>query len=329
MDIFTVKPGVEQVASEECKAAGIKTNIFGKGILMADGLLKDKPYDFCFSSWLLFDAQVLAYNSYTEGIQSIADWYCNSIRSEIIVKSWPLVYLVFSENGYTIDLTKCKTVIDKIKKKVSRIAKLALPGYPEKQGYVDGLIILETEKKQLLFSRAARYYGQRRMKFDPSAPSRSFLKIEEAFSVMNKAPLPDQTVVDLGAAPGGWSYAASKRGAHVLAIDNGPLKKGASSSNLIEHKREDAFLYNPDKPVDWLFCDMVEDPFRVVKLVKTWLKRKLCKYAIINCKYGHADPFRILTVINSNDGFMNLAQNVICRHLYHDRDEFTVMISLI
>lgn len=328
MVALTVKPGIENIALQECKATGIDAMIAAEGVLTAGDLESDKNYDLCFSSWLLFEAQMIAFEKFTAGAKKIADWYSDSIRSERIEQKWPLVYLVFSENGYTADLEKSRIIVEQLKKKVSRIARLAVPGYPAKQGLIEGLIVVETQKRELLFSRTARFFGQRRMKFDPSAPSRSFLKIEEAFSVMGRSPSSAETVTDLGAAPGGWSYSASKKGARVFAIDNGPLKKGAARNTLIEHLRQDAFLYKPEKPTDWLFCDMVEDPFRVIKLVKKWLKNRLCKHAVVNFKYGHADPVRLLAVIRSKEGFRTLSKNVICRHLYHDRDEFTVIISI-
>lgn len=327
MNIFTVKPGVEQIASSECLNAGIKTDFLKKGLLCTTDINISKDIDLCFSSWQFSQVHKIDFTNFNVAIRDTSDWYCESIRSERIEKSWPLIYLTFSENGFTLDLTKSTGLIDKLKAKVSRIAKLATIGYPEMHVALNGLFIIETEENGLFISRDARFYGQRRMKHDPAAPSRSYLKVEEAFTVFGREPSSDEIVVDLGAAPGGWSYAAAKRGATVFAIDNGPLKKGAAKNKLINHIREDAFFYKPETPVDWLFCDMVEDPFRVIKLIKTWLKKKLCRYVIINCKYGFADPFRILMVAKSTEGFKDLAEKIICRHLFHDRDEVTIMMK--
>ncbi|HEX7927769.1 MAG TPA: SAM-dependent methyltransferase, partial [bacterium] len=70
--------------------------------------------------------------------------------------------------------------------------------------------------------------GVHRMPQDALAPSRSYLKVEEALDVMRQSglggsPRPNETVVDLGAAPGGWTWAFLKRGCRVQAVDNGPL----------------------------------------------------------------------------------------------------------
>jgi len=99
----------------------------------------------------------------------------------------------------------------------------------------------------------------------------------------------------LGAAPGGWSYSAVKRGARVIAIDNGPLKGGALDHPRIEHRREDAFKFTPgDARYDWLFCDMVEEPHNVLRnIVEPWLAGRWCRRFVINLKFGRRGSARV------------------------------------
>lgn len=328
MNLLTTKPNIESIASEECLSSGLKIKSFHKGLLITDDTVGKNDYDFCFSSWQLFNVLKTDFENFNGSLRNIVDWYCDSIRSEIIQSVWPMVYLTYSDNGYIPDNSKMQLIIENLKKRVSRIAKLATTEYPERNTLCKGLFIIESDDRCFWMSRTARFYGQRRMKQDPQAPSRSYLKVEEAFSIFGKSPSVSENVIDLGAAPGGWSYAASKRGAHVIAVDNGPLKKGALNSSLIKHVTNDAFLYRPERPAEWLFCDMVEDPYRVVKLIRNWLKNHWCRYAIVNFKYGFVNPFQILTFINSNEGFKDSAKTIICKHLFHDRDEITVMIEV-
>src|SRR5205823_4143959 len=148
---------------------------------------------------------------------------------------------------------------------------LAAPGRPPR-GAARGLFAFLVEDGKLFASRQAFFGGQRRMADDPQAPSRSYLKVEEACAVLGEGPREGELVVDLGAAPGGWSYSATKRGARVVAVDNGPLKGGALNHPLIEHRPEDAFKF--ETRADWLFCDMLEDPVRVLDLLGRWLARR-------------------------------------------------------
>lgn len=213
-------------------------------------------------------------------------------------------------------------------KRISRIVKLADVLSFGSMYPLHGLFVITAPDNTLIVARDALFYGQKRMRDDPEAPSRSYLKVEEAFSIIKSEPQPGQTVADLGAAPGGWSYAAAKRGATVFAIDNGPLKKGASDNPGIIHIKEDAFIWKPDRQVDWLFCDMVEDPLKVLNLIVKWLKQRLFSNGIINFKFGYSDPLLVLNQINEKIVSSKLASCCICRHLYHDRDEITMMLKV-
>jgi 23S rRNA (cytidine2498-2'-O)-methyltransferase len=165
---------------------------------------------------------------------------------------------------------------------------------------------------------------------DSLAPSRSYLKVEEAYVAFGREPQPDETVCDLGAAPGGWSYSAAKRGARVIAIDNGPLKGGALNHPQIEHRREDAFRFSPAaanlSEFDWLFCDMVEEPHHVLRnIVEPWLARGWCRRFVINLKFGRVDAIALLRELRApGSPFVAHAPAARIRHLYHDREEFTV-----
>lgn len=127
-------------------------------------------------------------------------------------------------------------------------------------------------------------------------------------------------MADLGAAPGGWSYSAARRGALVTAVDNGPLK-GAGLHPGVTRRAEDAFKFRPESPVDWLFCDMLSDPERIIALTDRWLAEGWCRRLIVNLKFGRRDPLRLLEqagVLRRRCAFLK------ARHLFHDREELTL-----
>lgn len=163
---------------------------------------------------------------------------------------------------------------------------------------------------------------------DPLAPSRSYLKMEEAYIVMGREPRAGESVCDLGAAPGGWSYSAAKRGARVVAVDNGPLKGGALDHTMIEHRHEDAFSYRPPagRVFDWMLCDLVEEPHHVIEnLVTPWLQQGWCRRFVVILKFGRTDPLRLLTEIRAPvSPFTVHTRNLCVRHLYHNREEITI-----
>jgi 23S rRNA (cytidine2498-2'-O)-methyltransferase len=275
----------------------------------------------------------------------LAEFFLESLRGERIAAAWPCVFQTVPE---VVGLGRRASGVEKafdelLRKKLNRIAKLATPDLPRGAGPARGLFVFFADFGRVFAAREAMLGGQRRMADDDAAPSRSYLKVEEAYIVLGREPAEGETVVDLGAAPGGWSYSAAKRGAKVIAVDNGPLKGGALNHPLIEHRLEDAFKFAPsfakamaDKsegmaaqgPVyDWLFCDLVEEPHHVMQnIAAPWLANGWCRRFVINLKFGHVDSIALLREIRAAESpFARHGRNLHIRHLYHDREEFTVV----
>jgi len=253
------------------------------------------------------------------------------VRGERIEAAWPCVWQGPAEIvGLGRRLSSVEAAFGELlKKKLARIAKLAAFEVPRGVMPARGLFVYFTDFGRAFAARDAFAHGQRRMADDDLAPSRSYLKVEEAYIVLGREPRAGETVVDLGAAPGGWSYSAAKRGAKVIAIDNGPLKGGALDHPLIEHRLEDAFKFLVPTGVtyDWLFCDMVEEPHNVLRnIVEPWLAHGWCRRFVVNLKFGRVDPLAFTQELRAPDSpLMRHAPGMRIRHLYHDREEFTVV----
>jgi 23S rRNA (cytidine2498-2'-O)-methyltransferase len=86
-------------------------------------------------------------------------------------------------------------------------------------------------------------------------PSRAYLKLWEALSLMKVQPKPGERCLDLGAAPGGWTWVLAELGADVLAIDRAPLAPNIASRPNIQWQKGNAFSVAPEDigPIDWLF----------------------------------------------------------------------------
>ncbi len=142
---------------------------------------------------------------------------------------------------------------------------------------------------------------------------------------------PGMTAVDLGAAPGGWTWQLVQRGLKVIAVDNGPLKGAAAGHPYIKHLRQDGFRFRPQRPVDWLVCDMVEQPQRVAALMTEWFAGGLTQRAIFNLKLPmkkrvaalHEALNGIRTALNNK----GIRYQLEAKQLYHDREEVTVFLA--
>lgn len=180
--------------------------------------------------------------------------------------------------------------------------------------------------------------GIPRLKFPSDAPSRSTLKLEEAFHVF----IPKEEwetrlasgmwAVDLGACPGGWTYQLVKRSMFVHAIDNGMMAESLMETGQVKHHMEDGFKFEPQKKnVTWLVCDMIEKPSRVAQLMGEWIISGWAKEAIFNLKLPMKGRYdEVLEDIENLKIFLKeneVKYKLQAKHLYHDREEITVHIQ--
>ncbi|MCK4675765.1 MAG: 23S rRNA (cytidine(2498)-2'-O)-methyltransferase RlmM, partial [Gammaproteobacteria bacterium] len=184
---------------------------------------------------------------------------------------------------------------------------------------------------------ASDIMGITRLKMPGGAPSRSTLKMDEAIqwflTTEQQAKLfkGGMTAVDLGAAPGGWTWQLVQRGCLVTAIDNGPMQENLMKTGMVEHLKTDAFTYTPVNKVDWLVCDMAERPLHVSRLIARWFSNGLCKNAIFNLKLPMkkrlAMVHECINLLHQKLSQANIQYTIQAKQLYHDREEVTVCIT--
>ena len=332
--LLTCQSGFESLLGAEVTAAQLgAVDASGAGWIRLGAAAAGAVPELCFAHRVLVEPVEISGDSVNALAGRLCDWFMGTLRGEKIDGAWPSVWQAPIEIpglGKRLGSVEAEFA-GLLKKRLSRVAKLAVADLPRGTGPARGLFVFATDFGRLYAARSAWLGGQRRMADDSAAPSRSYLKTEEAFVVLGREPAPGETVADLGAAPGGWSYSAAKRGARVVAIDNGPLKGGALGHPLIEHRQEDAFRFRPaaGQRQDWLFCDMVEDPKRVLDLVTQWTRHRWCRHFVVNLKFGHADALALLDQVRrSSESPLRDCATAHVRHLFHDREEFTLVGSL-
>ncbi len=178
-----------------------------------------------------------------------------------------------------------------------------------------------------------------RLRVPKSAPSRATLKLEEAWHHFIPRHEWDERLrggmraVDLGAAPGGWTWQLVNKSLWVDAVDNGPMDKDLMESGLVKHHQTDGFRYQPARPVDWLVCDIADKPSRVAAMIGLWGANQWCREAIFNLKLPMKQRYlavqecreRIETMLaEAGVEFISLR----FKQLYHDREEVTGHLRL-
>ena len=337
--LFRGQPGFEDLLEGELRSLGLAASARGGGWIATPPLPAGATppaaiHDLCFAYFTHLAPVEIDGESVNALANRVLEQFLAGAKDERFDAAWPCVFSAaagLDGLGRRADAV-ATAFAELLKKRMGRVARLATPDMPRALGPVRGLFVHFVDFKKALVSRELVLGGQRRMADDPLAPSRSYLKVEEAYAVLGREPAPGELVVDLGAAPGGWSYSAAKRGARVLALDNGPLKGGALDNPLIEHRRADAYGYRPapGERADWLFCDLVDDPHHVLRnLITPWLENRWCRRFVVILKFGRVDALALLREVRASDSvFSRLAPGTRVRHLYHDREAFTLVGEL-
>jgi 23S rRNA (cytidine2498-2'-O)-methyltransferase len=132
---------------------------------------------------------------------------------------------------------------------------------------------------------------------DPAAPSRAFAKLVEAELRLGQGIAAGETCVDLGGAPGGWTYVAANRGARVMVVDRSPLRSDLMRHPRVEFHAGDAFDFKPVRAADWLLCDVIAPPDQTAGLLLKWLRQGWCRRFVVTLKLRDADAGQALGLL--------------------------------
>lgn len=220
----------------------------------------------------------------------------------------------------------------------ARQALKKLNQYHEGDKRLPALHLLILEGDHILVGLASRgeaspYAGGiMHLKLPKDAPSRAILKLEEAAISLLR---PDEraywlrsgmSAVDLGAAPGGWTWWLVQQGLVVVAIDNANMSEAVMQTGQVEHIRTDGFNWYPRHTNHWICCDMVEQPQRVAPLMATWLKEGWAQAALFNLKLPMKKRYLMVQGCLACLNDLRETHHIRAQQLYHDREEITVVV---
>jgi 23S rRNA (cytidine2498-2'-O)-methyltransferase len=153
-------------------------------------------------------------------------------------------------------------------------------------------------------------------------PSRAYLKLWEAFVRLGRWPQPGERCLDLGASPGGWTWALAALGAHVIAVDKAPLDPSVSAQPNVEFRSQSAFALEPSTfgAVDWLCSDVIAYPQRTYALVQRWLTEGQVRNIVVTVKLQGETDHHVLGAFAGVDG-------ATLTHLHHNKHELTFLLA--
>ncbi len=156
-------------------------------------------------------------------------------------------------------------------------------------------------------------------------PSRAYLKLYEALSIAKIWPQPGDLCLEIGAAPGGWTWVLAQLGASVKTFDRAALDPRFAKHPLIEHHRKDAFSATPQsleeaKAITWVFSDIICYPEKLYEWLGPWLAMEKPINFICTLKFQGPDHYGVI------EKFAKLPNSRVV-HLFHNKHELTWISS--
>ena len=184
-----------------------------------------------------------------------------------------------------------------------------------------GVFSLVSESEAWVSAHLEPAVPPRSWEFEESslAPSRAYLKLWELFTREGFAPEAGARCLELGSAPGGWTWVLESLGCHVIAVDKGEMSPEVLKSTRVEWLRKDAFAQDLAArvgPVDWFFSDLICYPHDLLALVRTWKDQGLAKNFVCTIKFQGTTDFDAL------EKFLEFPGSH-ARHLQHNKHELT------
>jgi len=233
----------------------------------------------------------------------------------------PVSEAVAGVTGATLDVRSPQTIVSVA---CALFERSALPGLPAGGGQVAVALLGISTPAENLSDWAG---GMRRFAREEGQLSRAEFKLLEAIEVF-AIPIPARGVVlDLGAAPGGWTRVLRQLDQYVTAIDPAELDPRLASDPIVRHIRTTAESYLAGEPdrFDIIVNDMRMDARDSARLMVSFvgcLYRHGCVVMTLKLPETKREPvldqsFAILREAYSIEG---------ARQLFHNRSEVTVYL---
>ncbi|MBL7664078.1 MAG: hypothetical protein JNM93_03005 [Bacteriovoracaceae bacterium] len=149
-------------------------------------------------------------------------------------------------------------------------------------------------------------------------PSRAYLKLWEFLS-LSQASLSDiQNTLDVGSAPGGWTWVLADFSQKVFSVDKADLDASILKNKKVKYLNQSAFALKPEEigPIDWFCSDIICYPDKLYQLVQNWMASSLVKNFVCTIKFQGETDFEAIEKFAAIPGSS-------VQHLYHNKHELT------
>lgn len=176
------------------------------------------------------------------------------------------------------------------------------------------------DENTMLASPCTSPFAQGEVFFEESEkpPSKAYLKLYEALTLLGEIPSKNEKCLEIGASPGSWTYVLQKLGAKVVAVDRAPLAPEIQKLKNITFLKKDAFSLDPQdfKDVTWLFSDVICYPEKLLEWLLRWLEVNPDTKCICTLKFQGKADYSIAKEFEK-------IPNSFVTHLYYNKHELT------
>ena len=281
MTVYLAARGFERDLLEELELHGVQVREVKERLVLADGLFR--------SAW----AQNIWLEPFFQPIASVGE----AVRTlKSIQRNWKL---------HAVDFHRRAALIEQQLPPVK--AKPLAFGAPAPTSPLGSWTLWDRDTL-LVSAKCSSAFADGEVLFEEdkvNPPSRAYLKLWETFTLLGQGPKPGELCLDLGSAPGGWTWVLASMGARVLSIDRSPLASNVAAMPGVEHRIGSGFGLDPRDVgrVDWLFSDMACYPERLLNVVvKQWMEADAAENYVCTLKLQGATDHAIVQAFREIPG---------------------------
>lgn len=170
--------------------------------------------------------------------------------------------------------------------------------------------------------------GRPDIKLPEKAPSRAYLKLEEAILLNDIKFGTNDVAIEVGSAPGGASFALLERGLTVVGIDSAEMDKIILKNKNFQHIQKSIVDVQPNelpKIVHWILIDINQKPEIALKALE-WLIpkfKKSLKGLILTFKFSDWKSTENVQKIEKNIKSYGF-KKIISKHLINNKKEINI-----
>lgn len=260
---------------------------------------------FLWAQWQAEDLEIIEYSSINDLVRCLKNYG----------KVW---------SYYSFDLHRRHTLIDEKLRYNRNSKRLKFPEdrmrYLEQKDY-GGFWSLLSNSLALISKNtsSSRIFGE--MEFEENKqtpPSRAYLKLWEILMKLPYVPSSNQTVMDLGCAPGGWTWVLSKFAKEVISIDKAQMSQNILKIGNVRFEEKSAYSINPKEylNVQWIFSDVISYPEKTLELIERWISDGYLGNMVFTIKFQGKTNFEVINKLKT-------IPHSRLTHLYHNKHELT------